>query len=104
MVKLDKTHHMGKSTGYDLRNGEYRIAPEYVEQFDKIRIRRRGIEMMLEVVTEHATTGFEEVALAQRKIWDALEEDFGVPFSKGRWTYKDGVIHPVPEPTESKGK
>jgi|GEM_PF-6683476 len=102
MAKQDKTYRVGKHTGYELRNGEYHLAPMYVEQFDRITNRRNGIQMMLEAVTEHAALDYQAVSVAQRKLWDAIGEDFGVNFGKGQWTYLDGVIRPMPEPTEKR--
>ncbi len=104
MTKQKTTHRMGKVTGYELQNGEYHIAPTYVEQFDKLLATAQGIRMMLDVVTEHATKDFEALTVAHKALWDALRDDLGVAFDKGLWAYSNGVISEVPKPAEQPEK
>jgi len=84
-------YHMGQRTGYTLINGEYHIAPAYVEQFAKLNHKKRGISEMLEMVNRHAAQDLEQISIAEKRLWDSITEDIGLERDVA-WTYHNGII------------
>jgi len=89
--KENPNHRMGKTTGYDLINGDYHIAPLYQERFAQIALKRQGIREMLDIVTEHAAKDLELLGEETQKLWQELAEDIGIKINGG-WIYTDGIV------------
>jgi hypothetical protein len=89
----DPNHRMGKTTGYDLINGEYHIAPLYQEQFNALLHEKGGIEDMLSAVTKHAQKDYEDISKREETLWERLAEDIGLDIHAG-WTYRRGIVKP----------
>jgi len=91
-IKEAGIHHMGKRTGYTLIDGEYRIAPAYILQFDAFTAQRAGIDEMLCSVTKHAAKTLEVIASQNKKLWDEIIDDIGLDASMEWGYYHNGVI------------
>ncbi len=90
--KENPYHHMGNQTGYDLINGEYHIAPLYVQQFDNLACEATGIRVMLEMVTTHAAHDLKTLSEVRMRLWKELEDDLGIDTTTGTWSYQRGVV------------
>ncbi len=90
-------HHMGKRTGYHLINGEYHIAPLYVEQFDKLTNRQAGIKKMLAAVTENASEQLAQIAESYKRVWDELADDLGLDRNEV-WTIRNEIVKKQEKP------
>ncbi len=90
-------YHMGKQTGYELINGEYHIAPVYWESFDRLAQQTDGIDMMLKVVTRHASDDLAMIAKQRVELWKRLVEDIGIEMGAG-WVYQNGVVKKIEVP------
>lgn len=89
--KENPNHHMGKRTGYELKDGVYHIAPLYAEQFQKLNEEKAGIEEVLEVVTRHATERMKQVVKIRSRIFQDIYDDIGLDSSEN-WVYSGGKI------------
>ncbi len=89
--KEDQNHHMGKSTGYELIDGVYHIAPVYSIAFDKLADRAQGIDQLVRSVTIHAAEITRDIASERREIWNRVLEDLGLDETK-MWRFSNGTI------------
>jgi hypothetical protein len=85
-------HHMGKRTGYDLINGEYHIAPSYIEQFNALYFKEAGIKAMLNAVADHVSEDLKNTAEVRQKIFNDLSEDIGIDLKQQWEYYGNGVL------------
>ena len=90
-MKKKETHHMGKSTGYELINGEYHIASVYTEQFHAMSLKKKGIADVINMVTSHFAEDLEQLNEATHKLWIEIGEDLDFE-PKEDWIYSSGVI------------
>ncbi len=86
----EKNHHMGKLTGYELKDGVYHIAPTYTNRFREITEQHEGVANMLKIVTEHASKDLERLAGLKNKIWDEVCDDLGLD-RDGKWVYSQNT-------------
>lgn len=89
--KVDPNYHSGKTTGYHLVNGKYHVAPTYIDRFDKLQHAAKGIDMMLKIVTSHASEDLESIAKVRAGLWKEIYDDIGLDEGT-MWVYRNGVI------------
>jgi hypothetical protein len=90
---VESTHRIGKYTGYDLINGEYHLAPQYVQQFNDLFHREKGIEELLKMVAHHAQEDLTAISKEKQGIWVTIGEDLGIDVTaNGNWRYSNGII------------
>jgi hypothetical protein len=98
--KANPNRHMGKYTGYELINGEYHLAPLYVEQFDKLTERKFGINNMFEIIMRYVEKDLGTLAHDEHLLWEKLGDDIGINIKEG-WTYSDnGVVKKIEDKKE----
>jgi hypothetical protein len=89
------TYHNGKYTGYRLIDGKYHIATTYIDQFAVLAHKSEGINVMLSMVTRHASQDLEEISRARQIVWDKIADDIGIDLKSNKWTYINGVISKI---------
>ena len=99
--KANPNYHEGKRTGYNLINGEYHIAPCYIEQFARLSTREEGLRKVIEIMTAHFAQDMTDIARIRRKIWAELEDDLGLD-KKVNYNYSNGIVRRADaEPNEA---
>jgi hypothetical protein len=89
--KINPNHHMGQQTGYTMIDGVYHIAPTYTEQFDKMRDKELGIQIIVNTTTSYFAGELAKVAETKRLVWKQLQEDIGLD-PLVNWEYSNGTV------------
>ena len=97
--KENPNHHRGKRTGYELINGEYHIAPLYWQQFEALNHKANGIQIMLHIVTSHASNDLEEMSKIRQGIFEDVADDLGIDLKEG-WTYSNCILKRITPKSE----
>jgi hypothetical protein len=107
-IDLSDGHHMGKYTGYDVRDGAIFPAPDLCNLVNAIHTKRRGLDNFVEASHSFVVKQYEILAKELRQWWERAEEDLGLPL-RGEdgdvWTFwpsenclrKEQKAEPPPE-------
>jgi hypothetical protein len=90
-------HHTGKYYGYDVdADGSIRLAPSLSDKLGAILTRHLGLKTLLHATNEYASAEFAKLAAEEKRWWDEVLEDLGVP-DKRYWLFKDGKLVKLPK-------
>lgn len=100
----DPNHHVGKHTGYTLKDGKYFLAPLYTEQQDRLRDERDGLEALMAAVLRFQAQALQVVVHKERAWWKHVLDDLEIerdPSEPWRYNYHGGFVYKEEKPKDA---